>query len=219
MTIKDQIIGEALSEPVDSYNYPFDGTFGFGWNVISATDQNSTPLDNLYEQGKIKNRIFCVKLNQLGTTPGGELIIGGCDIEADYWKPLSVSGFWQIKMTSIVVGPSNGDQLTLCASENGCEAMFDTGMAITGGPPDQINEIAAKIGAQYNETYQTYVIPCNATNLPNIDYQFGEVKITLMQEDYVAPWWGVSHSPFYFSLVLCFQFRINCFFFFCRSLG
>lgn len=85
MTITDQIIGEALSEPVDSYNYPFDGTFGFGWSIISATDQNSTPLDNLYAQGQIEKRLFCIKLSNKEVTPGGELIIGGCDVEADYW--------------------------------------------------------------------------------------------------------------------------------------
>lgn len=165
-----------------------------GWNVISATDQQSTPLDNLYEQGQIKKRIFCVKLNQLGNQPGGEFIIGGCDVQATYWKPLSVTGFWQIKMTSLNVNSANGAPLTLCATENGCETMFDTGMAVIGGPPDHMDAIAAAVGAKYNETYQQYVVPCNAKNLPNIEYQFGEVTITLTSKDYVAPWWLVSHS-------------------------
>ncbi|XP_031637084.1 rhizopuspepsin-like [Contarinia nasturtii] len=114
LTIKDQIIGGALYEPFDSYNYPFDGTFGFGWGRISATDPLSTPLDNLYKQGQIKRRMFCIKLHELNDKPGGEFIIGGCDVELNYWKPLTVTGFWQISMSKIEVNTADGvNKLTL----------------------------------------------------------------------------------------------------------
>lgn len=151
MTITNQIIGEALKEPTDSYNYPFDGTFGFGWSIISATDQSSTPLDNLFEQKQIAKRLFCIKFTRdiqktLEAVPtGGELSIGGCDVEADYWRPLSVDGFWQINMTKLEVGAATdgGKKLMLC--ENGCEALFDTGMGPIGGPPDEIELITSKL--------------------------------------------------------------------------
>lgn len=193
MTINNQIIGEALKEPTDSYNYPFDGTFGFGWSIISATDQSSTPLDNLFEQKQIAKRLFCIKFTRdkqktLEAVPtGGELSIGGCDVEADYWRPLSVDGFWQIKMTKLEVGAASdgGKKLTLC--ENGCEALFDTGMGPIGGPPDEIDLITKQIGAHFDNQSNYYVItPCDLTTLPNVDFQFGEVTVTLTPDDYVT---------------------------------
>lgn len=201
MTITEQIIGEALSEPVDSYNYPFDGTFGFGWSIISATDQNSTPLDNLYAQGQIEKRLFCIKLSEKEVTPGGELIIGGCDVEANYWIPLSVDGFWQIKMTKLEVSSANdGNKLTLC--ENGCEALFDTGMGPIGGPPDEIERIVEKIGAHYDNRTNYYVVtPCDIASLPNVEFQFGPASVVLKPEDYMLTT-SVSHSLYkYINLI------------------
>lgn len=189
MTIKNQIIGEALYEPSDSYNYPFDGTFGFGWSRISATDPISTPLDNLYEQGQIKRRIFCIKLHDLYDDPGGEFIIGGCDVEANYWKPLTVPGFWQISMTKIQVNSVDGvNKLTLSNDEKQYQALFDTGMALIGGPPDELDAIAEKVGARFDDYTQNYVVSCDAPNLPNIEYYFDDVKVVLTPEDYLAPW-------------------------------
>lgn len=192
LRILNQIFGEATYEPVDSLNYPFDGTCGFGFSFVSATDLTSTPLDNLYNQGQIARRLFCIRLYQLGFIPGGQIIIGNCDVPALYWKPLSVPNFWQIKMSSVVVRPANGSpRVTLCGNPNGCQALFDTGMALIGGPPDHLDAIAASVGATFDERTENYVVACNTPNLPNIEYYFDEVKVVLKPRDYLAPW-GVS---------------------------
>lgn len=194
LTIRNQIIGEATLEPVDSYNYPFDGTCGFGFSFVSATDLTSTPLDNLFNQGQIARRLFCIELYQIGSIPGGRFIIGGCHVAPLYWKPLSVPNFWQIKMTAVNVRPANGNPtLTLCGNSNGCQALFDTGMALIGGPPDHLDAIAAKVGARFDDITQNYVVECNAPNLPNIEYSFGEVTIVLTPRDYLAPWGAVCN--------------------------
>lgn len=193
MTIENQIFGEALYEPQDSFNYPFDGTFGFGWSRISATDQKSTPINNLYEQRQIKKQMFCIKLHQLDVKPRGEFIIGGCDVKADFWKPLTVPGFWQILMTKIEVSSVDGaNKLTLCQIKKNCQALFDTGMALIGGPPEELDAIAKRVGARFDNQTLNYVVECDAPNLPNIEYFFGEVKVVLTPIDYLAPW-GVSY--------------------------
>lgn len=73
-------------QTVNSYNYPFDGTIGWAWSgKVSQTDPNSTVIENLQKQGYIQKRLSCLKLHQDSEQPGGELLIGGCDVEAEHW--------------------------------------------------------------------------------------------------------------------------------------
>lgn len=191
LTIKDQRFAEAINEPSDSYNYPFDGTFGFGFAQISNSDTKSTPIDNLFDQGQIKKRMFCIHFNQKDATPGGELIIGGCDVEAEKWLELSQPNVtWQTKVSSVDVIPTNpNDTKTITVCKDGCNVLFDTGSAIIGGQADVLDTIANKVGATYNESYNEYFIACDATDLPTIDFKFGEFITTLTSADYVTPFW------------------------------
>lgn len=106
-----------------------DGVFGFAFKEVSLTDQRSTPIDNLYEQGKIKSRLSCIKLNEIGEETGGELIIGGCDVEAEYWVPISNNGFWQVNITKVEVKTPSGEiKATFCNHpHHTCVAVLDTG--------------------------------------------------------------------------------------------
>ena len=106
-----------------------DGIFGFGFKEISLTDQRSTPLYNLYEQGQIKKRLACIKLNEVDDEVGGELILGGCDVEADYWVPIAKTGFWQVNLTKVEVKTSSGEvKASFCEHpHHPCTAIFDTG--------------------------------------------------------------------------------------------
>lgn len=151
----------------------------------------STPLDNLFNQGRITQRVFCIKLNPSETQPGGELFIGGCNVEALYWKPLTVAGFWQLRMTRLSMTMNGVSRLNLCTQ--GCEALFDTGMALIGGPPDQLDAIAARVGAIYNPNNFSYMLACNTTNLPNLELFFDDVRVILTPNDYIAQYGGVSY--------------------------
>lgn len=191
LTLKDQRFAEAEYEPSDSYNYPFDGTFGFGFAQISNSDPKSTPIDNLFAQGQIKKRIFCIHFNQKDVQPGGELIIGGCDVEAEQWLDCNQPNVtWQTKVSSVDVVPhSENDTKTITVCKDGCNALFDTGSSIIGGQQDVLDAIANKIGAPYNDTYSEYVIDCDAKDLPTIEFNFGKFKTALTSKDYVTPYW------------------------------
>lgn len=189
LVVTNQIFGEALYEPVDSYNFPFDGTCGFGFSRVSATDLTSTLLDNLFNQGQISKRMFCIKLYGLNTSPGGEFFIGGCNVEAQYWKPITVPGFWQTRMTTLAVTANGVSRINLCTQ--GCQALFDTGMALIGGPPNELDAIASQIGAVYNPSNNNYMIACNSPNLPNMEFHFDEIRIVLKPIDYLTEYGGV----------------------------
>lgn len=197
LTIKDQIIGEAETEDVDTNNYPFDGIFGFGFVTSYSLDHHKTPFDNLVDQGQINKRIFCIKLHQLDEQPGGELIIGGCDVAAEYWIPLSVPNNWITLIDEIQIKTADNDKLFSISKCNGkpCRAMFDTGMSFIGASATLLDPIAEKMGAVYDEGAKTYVISCDAPNLPNIEFKFGEAKIVLTPEDYLQLS-GVSFKSF-----------------------
>lgn len=137
MTIKDQIIGVATDQTVDSYNYPFDGTIGFAWSgAVSITDPKSTILENLKDQGQISKRYACVKLRGKNATPNGELLIGGCDVEAEHWGRVSGNGHWQIPIDKVeVIGTDGISRASVCGSDSAvqnCQAIFDTGAAAIG---------------------------------------------------------------------------------------
>ena len=92
------------------------------------TDDKSTPIDNLYTQGQIDKPLACIKLNERDADVGGELILGGCDVEADYWVPVEKTGFWQVNLTKVEVKTPSGEvKATFCGSDRPCSAIFDTG--------------------------------------------------------------------------------------------
>lgn len=93
------------------------------------TDPKSTPIDNLYKQGQIKNRVVCIKLNEIDDENGGELIVGGCDVEAEHWVPVLDTGFWQINLTKVeIITPDGLVKATYCDHpRHSCTAILDTG--------------------------------------------------------------------------------------------
>lgn len=80
----------------------------------------------MYEQGQIKNRLACIKLNEIDEE--SEMIIGGCDVEAEYWVPVADTGFWQVNLTKLEVKTPDGEvKATFCEQHGPCIAIFDTG--------------------------------------------------------------------------------------------
>lgn len=110
---------------------------GFAWSsATSTTDKKSTLLQNLQNQGQIKRRFACLKLHQDTEQPGGELLLGGCDVEAEHWGRVSGGGNWDIPIDKVEVKGTNGDTLSSVCGPNdqvtGCSATFDTGAAPIG---------------------------------------------------------------------------------------
>lgn len=125
MPIKNQPFG--LAETVTA-GVPFDGIMGFCYPSVAQTD-NSSMIDRLYEQGLVKKRIACVKF-RLQKESKSELIIGGCDVEAESWIPvMEVNGKrtgWRVKLTKIILR-STTDNSELLTLEPNNEAVLDTG--------------------------------------------------------------------------------------------
>lgn len=141
-----------------------------GFAPISFTSTDKTPLDRLKDQGVINKRIFCFHLNSRGASIGGELIIGGCDVEAKFYVPVKRKGFWQFRMSSIHsiqhTGRSKRNPIVLLETcVGGCEAVLDTGASVISGPPLQIAKINQKLGAVLDTNFNQYMIKCNTTGI------------------------------------------------------
>lgn len=104
--------------------------------VISETDPQSTLLKNLKKQGSINKRLACLKLHQKDEPVGGEILIGGCDVEAEHWGRVSGNGLWQIPIDKIEsVGTDGKATATICSPESdvqNCQATLDSGAGPIG---------------------------------------------------------------------------------------
>lgn len=98
---------------------------GFAYPSVALID-NSTLFDRLYEQGQIKKRLACIKLHNERDSTDSEFIIGGCNVEADYWLPVVRKTHWTVTLTKIVLRSmaNNSELLTL---ETNAEAIVDSG--------------------------------------------------------------------------------------------
>lgn len=65
-------------------------------------------------------------------------------------------------------------------------ALFDTGMGLSGCHQDQLDAIAASVGAFIDSDSGFYVVDCNTQNLPNIQFTFEDVTITMQPGDYLG---------------------------------
>lgn len=126
MTVKNQPFG--LANFVTPGTTPFDGIIGISYEAVARTD-NSTIIDRLFEQGQIKKPISCVKLRPRKESKS-EFIIGGCDVEADYWIPVLTINRrftgWRLNLTKIVLRSTTNNSELLTVETNN-EAVFDTG--------------------------------------------------------------------------------------------
>lgn len=187
LPIKNQVFGEITEQPGKTFeNSAFDGIFGLGFSSISVSDRKSTPIDRLKSQGTIKKRVFCFHLNSKTAKIGGELIIGGCDVEAKHYVPVTKLGYWQFLLSSIKVIPHNSKRAKIFkACVGGCQAIMDTGTSLITGPRNEITIINDLIGAKLNKATSEYHIDCDAIGLPNIEFDFQGVVITLTPKEYV----------------------------------
>lgn len=124
MTIKDQEIGLAKNQETDLGTGPYDGFVGFSYGQTAPTDPPKNLLDNLKEQGQIDKRLACIKLHDTD----GEMFVGGCDVEAEYWVPMT-GPTWKVKLDKLEL--KNGDKTvkTICGGKTkACPpGVFDTG--------------------------------------------------------------------------------------------
>lgn len=87
-------------------------------------------------QDQIAKRYACIRLNSENDNPGGELLLGGCDVEAEHWGHVSGNGHWQIPISKVeVIGIKGKTRASVCGPQStftDCQATFDTGAAYIG---------------------------------------------------------------------------------------
>lgn len=190
MQVKNQIFGEVTKMSGSTFNdAEFDGIFGMGFPSISVSDRK-TALDRMLDQGLISRRRFCFILHHKGEKKtangnevGGELQIGGCSVEPTMYIPLTKYGYWQFRMSSVVLTTDDGSESRYC--NGGCQAIMDTGTSLITGPAAEIRQINQLLGAQRNAFTGEYHIDCSRKNLPEITFIIQGQQLTLTSNDYI----------------------------------
>lgn len=98
---------------------------GLAYASVEQTG-NQTFVERLSEQKQIQRRLFCFKIHAKEQSTPSELILGGCDVEADYWIPVVRQSLWIVTLTKIVL-ISTTDGSELLTLEPDAEAILDTG--------------------------------------------------------------------------------------------
>lgn len=189
--IENQVFGEVTDLPKNIFaDYDIDGIFGLGFKTMSRSSPHKTPLDRLKDQNVIKERVFCFHTNGHKDKLDGQLIIGGCDVEAKFYLPVKKSGYWHFHMNSIEVihhdKNSNQKQVLTTGCNGGCDVIIDTGSTEISGPNDEIAKIHTLLGAKYDQKHNQYSIQCGKTDLPDVVFNFGDNRITLAPKDYIV---------------------------------
>lgn len=174
-------------------NAEFDGIFGMGFPSISVT-QKKSPLDRLYNDGRIKRRMFCFILHHQNNEPifgdqsiGGEIQIGGCEFEPTIHLPLTSLGYWQFRMSGVFIEKDNRKLFRGCQRE--CEAIMDSGTSLITGPFDEIDAINEILGAKRDGESGDWMMDCidesDISSLPHVTFIMGDGMVTLTAAEYV----------------------------------
>lgn len=158
--------------------YPYDGVIGLGMPGLSLAKEYNF-MGNLAEAKELQTDRFGVWIAMQTDLVDSEITFGalpeerlGSDI---LWLPLSTTktGYWQVSMTDIT---ANLVRLGLCG-RTGCQAAFDTGTGVIGGPPGVINGILAALNILEDCT--------NYDHLPALGFELGGVTMNIEKTEYV----------------------------------
>ncbi|KAM8702929.1 hypothetical protein ACLKA7_005298 [Drosophila subpalustris] len=174
------IFGETLSHYQPTFaGTTFDGIVGLGLRQIAWAD--STPFfELLCQQSLVEHCIFSVYLRRMtGKLFGGEIIFGGIDTSRYkgilHYVPLSQVGHWQFQMSGVFVGNKQID--------GKANAILDTGTSLILMPQRVFDQLQEAIGAKVDN--HSYVVSCEQSELPNVQFHVGGEKFSLSSTDYV----------------------------------
>jgi len=158
----------------------FDGILGLAFPTLSV-NKVATAFQNTVEQGLVQNAEFSFYLGDC-ERDAGELLLGGTD--SKYYKgefnyvPLTYQTYWQIQIDGLNVDGT--------AYGTNDQAIVDSGTSLLTGPSDVVASLAKQIGAKKFIAGE-YLVTCDETKLPNLDFQIGGVTYTLEPKDYLIP--------------------------------
>ncbi|XP_072212396.1 cathepsin E [Excalfactoria chinensis] len=182
MTVYNQPFAESVSEPGKTFqDSEFDGILGLAYPSL-AVDGVTPVFDNMMAQDLLELPVFSVYMSaNPDSSPGGELIFGGFDpsrfLGTLHWVPVTVQGYWQIKLDNVKVGRT----VAFCA--NGCQAIVDTGTSLITGPTKDIKELQRHIGAMAMDG--EYIVDCSLlSSMPIVTFTINGIPYVLSPQAY-----------------------------------
>ncbi|KAG9467652.1 cathepsin E [Eleutherodactylus coqui] len=182
ITVQNQVFAESVSEPGSTFqDANFDGILGLAYPNL-AVDGCTPVFDNMIAQSLVEEPIFAVYMSRdPNSQEGGELVLGGYDASRFSgqlnWVPVTVQGYWQIQVDSILVG----GEVAFCSE--GCQAIVDTGTSMITGPSSDILQLQGYIGA--TETDGEYGVSCsNLDSMLTVTFVIGGTDYNLSPEQY-----------------------------------
>jgi len=157
-TVLNQTFGAATGIAQVFGYFPIDGILGLGWPAI-AEDNVIPPIQNMKDQ--LDAYLFTVWLDRHvkpseGQTGGlityGALDTKNCDAEIVY-TPITSETYWQFNIEGFSVGKY--------ANQAQASAISDTGTSFIYGPYDDVDQIIALSGAEYDFNTGLYVVDCD----------------------------------------------------------
>ncbi|CAO3592936.1 unnamed protein product [Absidia cylindrospora] len=158
LVVENQAFGVAsvYSEQMKKKTFAPDGLFGLGFATLSHI--GTTPLlDNLYNQRKIKARVFGIRLDRSRTDgEQGELTLGGYNEQHVQGKiaysPVTDPNFWQIELQQVSIGK------TLLASRQ--KFVVDTGSTLINANEAFVRNLYSNIpGARREANSKYWTVP------------------------------------------------------------
>lgn len=171
---------------------PFDAILGLGYSPVPMGDGILTPLDHMYDQNLISQKMFTVYLNRdsNGDIEGGEIIFGGTDCKhcvGDFADiPLTNDGYWTIIVDALKI---NNQSISI-----NTVGYVDAGSGLILMPPDQLAAINEAIGVtsdpvpipELGPSASYYTVPCDQIeNLPSVKFILNAKSFELQPTDYI----------------------------------
>ncbi|KAI9496004.1 aspartic peptidase domain-containing protein [Zychaea mexicana] len=166
LTAKNQLFGLASKVSSQFASDPeLDGIFGLGFAKLSLTGAKKSFVENLKDQGVIKEAVVSFHLGE--SDKGGQLLIGGTNpdlYEGDLtFVEVTNDRYWEVPFGGIKVGNrtimSGGGGISV-GSNSSMTAIIDTGTTLIVVPPSMSRSIHMAIpGAEYNSTLG-WQVPC-----------------------------------------------------------
>lgn len=156
--------------------YPYDGIVGLAMPGLSLAKEYNF-MGNLAEAEELQTDRFGVWFAMPNDLVDSEITFGaipeerlGSDI---FWLPLSTTktGLWQVDMSDITV---NLVRLGLCG-HTGCQAAFDTGTGVIGGPKGIIDGLVAALNILEDCT--------NYESLPALGFEMAGITMNIEKTD------------------------------------
>ncbi|CAE6429822.1 unnamed protein product [Rhizoctonia solani] len=169
ITVENQAVEVARELSDDFLQAGCDGLVGLGFPRLNQVqpNQQKTPMENMIEQGVIKDPIFTVKLDKRDSR--GFYTFGFIDETVHcskfYWQKINKeNGWWEVPSAYIKIG----DEIYDRGSDN--TAIIDTGTTLVLLDDETVEKLYSKVeGATYDEE--------------QADYCEGNVRIPSIEKD------------------------------------